>query len=120
MSEGAMILSADPVSWIPRDARLEGVPDAYGCFVSGASMEPAYEAGNLLLVNPAAEVAPGDNCLFLRDASDGSRYVLIRRLVRINAKSWTVRQYNPVRTYTLPMAEWSKAHLVIGKYERAA
>ena len=34
-SEGAMTLSNEPVSWLPRDARLEGVPDAYGCFVSG-------------------------------------------------------------------------------------
>jgi len=41
-SEGAMILSNEPVAWIPRDMRLEGVREAYGCFVSGESMEPAY------------------------------------------------------------------------------
>ena len=52
-SEGAMLLSNEPVSWIPRDPRLEGIQDAYGCFVSGDSMEPAYERGNLLLVNPS-------------------------------------------------------------------
>jgi len=58
--EGAMLLSNEPVSWIPRDPRLEGIQEAYGCFVSGDSMEPAYERGNLLLVNPSAEVSPGD------------------------------------------------------------
>src|SRR5262245_23163469 len=51
-TEGAMLLSNEPVSWIPRDPRLEGIQEAYGCFVSGDSMEPAYERGNLLLVNP--------------------------------------------------------------------
>src|SRR5690349_14131644 len=30
-TEGAMILSNDPVAWIPRDARLEGIAEAYGC-----------------------------------------------------------------------------------------
>jgi hypothetical protein len=38
----------------PRDNRLKGITEAYGCFVSGDSMEPAYERGNLLLVNPTA------------------------------------------------------------------
>jgi len=119
-SEGAMILSNEPVSWIPRDPRLEGVADAYGCFVSGDSMEPAYERGNLLLVHPSADVSPGDDCVFLREDKDGTRYVLIKRLVRRNEASWTVKQYNPAKTYTLPRREWQKAHLVIGKYNRAS
>lgn len=119
-TEGAMLLSNEPVSWIPRDPRLEGLQDAYGCFVSGDSMEPAYERGNLLLVNPSAEASPGDDCVFLRETADGSRYVLIKRLVRRNEASWTVKQYNPAKTYTLSRKEWQKAHLVIGKYNRAS
>lgn len=119
-SEGAMVLSSDPVAWVPREARLDGVREAYGCFVSGDSMEPAYERGNLLLVNPAAAVTAGDDCLFLRAADDGTRYVLVKRLVRVSEQSWTVRQYNPPRTYTLSRKEWQQAHLVIGKYNRAS
>jgi len=119
-AEGAMILSSEPVAWIPRDTRLDGIAEAYGCFVSGDSMEPAYERGNLLLVNPSASVSPGDDCLFLREASDGTRYALIKRLVKHNAQGWTVKQYNPPRTYTLPRKEWQKAHLVIGKYNRSS
>jgi hypothetical protein len=38
----------------------------------------------------------------------------------VNAQSWTVKQYNPARTFTLSRKEWSKAHLVIGKYNRAS
>jgi phage repressor protein C with HTH and peptisase S24 domain len=119
-SEGAMVLSNEPVSWLPRDPRLEGVPDAYGCFVSGDSMEPAYERGNLLLVNPSVQPEPGDDVVFMREAKDGQRYVLVKRLVKVNAQSWTVKQYNPARTFTLSRKEWSKAHLVIGKYNRAS
>jgi phage repressor protein C with HTH and peptisase S24 domain len=119
-AEGAMALSNEPVAWLPRDARLEGVPDAYGCFVSGDSMEPAYERGNLLLVNPSAPVGPGDDCVFMREGQDGMRYVLIKRLMRMSTQSWTVRQYNPAKTYTLSRKEWRKAHLVIGKYNRTS
>ena len=119
-NEGAMVLSNEPVAWIPRDARLEGVSEAYGCFVSGDSMEPAYERGNLLLVNPTASVGPGDDCLFLRETADGTRYVLVKRLLKVSAQAWTVRQYNPLKTYALPRKEWQKAHLVIGKYNRTS
>ena len=118
-SEGAMVLSNEPVAWIPRDARLEGIRDAYGCFVSGDSMEPAYERGNLLLVNPTASVSPGDDCVFMRETADGERYVLIKRLVRVTETTWMVKQYNPPKSYSLSRKEWQKAHVVIGKYNRA-
>ncbi len=118
--EGAMTLSNEPVAWLPRDARLEGVEAAYGCFVSGDSMEPAYEKGNILLVNPRAPVNPGDDVVFMREDKGGTRYVLIKRLVRKNEASWTVKQYNPPKTFALSRKEWRKAHLVIGKYNRAS
>ena len=115
-----MVLSSDPVAWIPRDARLEGIQEAYGCFVSGDSMEPAYERGNLLLVNPTASVGPGDDALFIREDKDSTRYVLIKRLMRVSEQSWTVKQYNPAKTLTLSRKEWKQAHLVIGKYNRTS
>jgi len=118
--EGAMTLGNEPVAWLPRDARLEGVEGAYGCFVSGDSMEPAYEKGNILLVNPKAPVNPGDDAVFMREDKSGTRYVLVKRLVRKNESSWTVKQYNPAKTFTLSRKEWNKAHLVIGKYNRAS
>ncbi len=117
--DGAIVLSNEPVSWLPRDPRLEGVPDAFGCFVSGESMEPAYEKGNILLVNPSVQPEPGDDVVFMREDKDGQRYVLIKRLVKVNAQSWTVKQYNPAKTFTLSRKEWAKAHLVIGKYNTA-
>ncbi len=118
-SEGAMVLSNEPVSWLPRDPRLEGVPEAYGCFVSGESMEPAYERGNIMLVNPSAQPEPGDDVVFMREEKDGQRYVLVKRLVKVNAHNWTVKQYNPPKTFTLSRNESAKAHVVIGKYNKA-
>lgn len=116
--EGAWVLSGDAIAWIQRDQRLIGVRDAFACYVVGESMFPAYEQGNLLLVNPAVPPNAGDDCLFIQEAADGARYALIKRLVRFNSTSWTVKQWNPDKTFTLPRREWQRALLVIGKYNR--
>ena len=116
--EGAWVLSSDAIAWIHRDQRLVGVRDAFACYVVGESMFPAYEQGNLLLVNPAVPPNAGDDCLLIQEASDGARYALIKRLVRFNSTSWTVKQWNPDKTFTLPRKQWQRALLVIGKYNR--
>ena len=116
--EGAWVLSGDAIAWIHRDQRLVGVRDAFACYVVGESMFPAYEQGNLLLVNPAVPPNAGDDCLLIQEVPDGSRYALIKRLVRFNSTSWTVKQWNPDKTFSLPRKEWQRALLVIGKYNR--
>ena len=117
-TEGAWVLSPDAIAWIRRDQRLLGVRDAFACYVVGKSMFPAYEHGNLLLVNPAVPPNAGDDCLLIQEVPDGSRYALIKRLVRFNSTSWTVKQWNPDKTFTLPRKDWQRAMLVIGKYNR--
>lgn len=116
--EGAWVLSSDVIAWIHRDQRLVGVREAFACYVVGESMFPAYEHGNLLLVNPARPPGPGDDCLLIQEANDGARYALIKRLVKFNSTAWTVKQWNPEKTYSLPQREWQRAMLVIGKYNR--
>jgi len=56
----------------------------------------------------------------MREDKGGTRYVLIKRLVRRNQSSRTVSRYNPPKTFTLSRKERRKAHLVIGKYNRAS
>jgi phage repressor protein C with HTH and peptisase S24 domain len=114
--EGAWVLSGEAIAWIQRDQKLQGVRDAFACYVVGESMFPAYEQGNLLLVNPAVPPNAGDDCLLIQEAADGARYALIKRLVRFNSTSWTVKQWNPDKTFSLPRKEWQRALLVIGKY----
>ncbi len=116
--EGAWVMSGDAIAWIHRDTRLVGVRDAFACYVVGDSMFPAYEQGNLLLVNPAVPPNAGDDCLFVQETPDSQRHALVKRLVRFNATSWTVKQWNPDKTFNLPRRDWQRALLVIGKYNR--
>lgn len=117
-SEGTLILSDAPVAWIARPNITGGLRDAYGCFVSGDSMEPAYQRGNLLLIDPTATPRAGEDCLFLHDAQDGARRAQIGRLVERTADGWTIEQFNPPSTFTLKRSDWRQAHLVAGKYNR--
>ena len=117
-SEGTLILSGTPVAWTARGSAAGGLRDAYGCFVSGGSMEPVYERGNLLLIDPTATPRAGEDCLFLRDAQDSTRRAQIGRLVERTAEGWTIEQFNPPRTFTLKPSDRQEAHLVVGKYNR--
>lgn len=116
---GLMILSSDPVAWIARDPRLIGVPDAYGVYISGESMVPAYEPGDLALVNPSLPLRREAYCIFQGVTRDGSRHVLIKRYMGESEKAWRVRQYQPSKDFELSKAEWFRPHVVIGKYDRA-
>ena len=49
-----------------------------------------------------------------------NRNEMVKRLVKVNAQSWTVKQYNTAKTFTLQRKEWTKAHLVIGKYNKTS
>src|SRR5262245_44231481 len=99
--EGAWILGNEAIAWVHRDQRLVGVRDAFACYVVGDSMVPAYEQGNLLLVNPAVPPGAGDDCLFIQEAEDGSRYALIKRLVRFIAAFRQGEQVDPGQTINI-------------------
>jgi hypothetical protein len=42
-----------------------------------ATRWPAYEQGNVLVLNPSVQPQPGDDVDFMREAKDGTRHVLI-------------------------------------------
>ena len=110
------------------------VRDGYGCYMIGDSMSPAYEQGDLLLIHPGKPVRPGDDCVFLREpgrdpgrepgrepgegAPDGSQHTQVRRLLRNTPEKFRVRQFNPARDFDLDRGQWTKVHLIVGKYAR--
>lgn len=115
---GAMILSSAPVDWVKRPEPLLHVRRAFACYVLNDSMSPAYEHGDMLLVDPSKPVRGGDDCLFVKSHADGGMDALIKRLIRATADKWRVRQFNPARDFDLSRADWTEAMLVVGKYSR--
>ena len=109
--DGAIVLTPDPIDYIRRSDRMSDVRDAYAFYVIGASMSPAIEHGDQVVVNPHLPPRPGNDCVFVHQGPEGM-LALIKRLVRPGAEQWKVRQFNPSREFELSRKKWSKAHVI--------
>ena len=102
-----------------RQGPIDAAPAfAHGRYFIGDSMSPAYEQGDLLIVYPGRPVRPGDDCVFVRDQGDGTQQFMVKRLLRITAKKWRVRQYSPAKDFDLDRSQWQKVELIVGKQSR--
>ena len=105
-----------------RPVILDGRADVYGLYVQGSSMDPVFEDGALILVDPKRPPRIGENVVvYLRangedqEGDDGqtSRTVLVKRLARRNGSSIELDQHNPKLTFRLAMSEVLKVHRVM-------
>lgn len=114
----SMVISSEPVAFMERPAPLAGVRDGYAVYISGTSMSPAYDDGDLALVNPSLPPRPNNYCVFQGAHEDGVHRALLKRLVKETSTAWQVKQFQPPLTFNLQKSHWPQAHVVIGKFER--
>jgi phage repressor protein C with HTH and peptisase S24 domain len=114
-SDGAMVLVNDPIDYIRRSERMQGVKAPFAFYVIGASMTPAIEHGDQVVVNPALPPKAGADCVFIQEERDGTMRALVKRLLKTGPDSWRVRQYNPPKDFDLPKKKWPKALLITEK-----
>ena len=105
----------EPTQVLNRPIELNPVKDAYGFFVGIDQMSPAFERGDIAVIDPSKPVAPGDDVVFIH--TDGQRR-LLRRLLSTSPASWRVEQFNPRNQTTLPYRDWPVAHRVFGIRKR--
>jgi phage repressor protein C with HTH and peptisase S24 domain len=109
-NEREMFLQDGPIGYTPRPANLVGVRDAYAIYMTGDSMEPRYEQGWLLHVNPFKPPIRGrDVVVYKRDQT-----VLIKQFVSWGDDALVLRQFNPEETLRIPRDEVVECHLVVG------
>jgi phage repressor protein C with HTH and peptisase S24 domain len=76
----------------------------------GDSMEPRYEQGWLLHVNPFKPPTRGrDVVVYKKDQT-----VLIKQFVGWNDDALMLRQLNPEATLRIPRDELAECHLIVG------
>jgi transcriptional regulator with XRE-family HTH domain len=115
-SDGAIDMSMEAAEYTGRPARLIRVSKGHGIrIIPGFGMEPKYEPGEVIFANPLLPGLPNKNVVLRRQQEGGE--VLIRRLVAETATEWTVQQFNPSRTYSVPKAEWPICYRVVGSSE---
>jgi phage repressor protein C with HTH and peptisase S24 domain len=118
---GEIIRSAEPVDFVPRPTHLLHVRDAYGLLITGSSMEPEYNAGEMAIVEPSMPLVSGEVYIFYAERHGEAR-ATIKKLRRATPENWLVTQHNPPegksKDFTLPRREWTIAHRVTGKFTR--
>jgi phage repressor protein C with HTH and peptisase S24 domain len=109
-TDQAMFLQDGPIGYTSRPFNLRGVREAYAIYMVGDSMQPRYEQGWLLHVNPFKPPRRGrDVVVSKRDQS-----VLIKQFVGWEGDTLVLRQFNPPDTLRVPRAEVQDCHLVVG------
>ncbi|WP_187274671.1 MULTISPECIES: XRE family transcriptional regulator [unclassified Methylobacterium] len=112
--EGALIIERDPIGSAKRPPLLQGVKDGYAIYHVGDSMVPEFEPGDTLFVNPRLPVLVNTSCVFYNTKADEPR-AMVKRFLGSTDEEWRVRQYNPMRDFTLDRAEWGLRHRVVSK-----
>ena len=108
--EQQMFLSDGPIGYTTRPANLNGIRGAYAIYMVGDSMEPRYEQGWLLHVNPFKPPTRGRD-IVLYKTNDA---VLIKQFVRWDSDALILRQLNPPIELRIPRQEVRDCHLVVG------
>lgn len=108
---------AEPLDFMARPIGITGRPDLYVVAVSGHSMEPRYDSGERLLVDPKRSAGVGDDVVVqLRGPTfDGEeiRHVLIKQLVKRRPGVVVLRQFNPAFEFEVPNEQVAMVHRVM-------
>ena len=108
--------TAEVVDRFRRPPNLLNRRDIYGLYVAGDSLEPAFESGQGVLVDPRRPPTSRDYVVvYLRDTqdSDGAAGVLIKRLVRRSGSFIELEQYNPPAKFRLDARLYREVHRVM-------
>src|SRR5438876_825684 len=105
-----MFLEDGPIGYTPRPSNLNGVRGAYAIYMIGDSMEPRYQQGWLLHVNPFKPAIRGrDVVVYKKDKA-----ALIKQFAGWEKDALLLRQLNPAREIKVPREEVAEIHLVVG------
>lgn len=107
-----------------RPTSLIGRREIYALYISGDSMAPRFEQGELVYVDPRRPPAIGDDVIVqLRDAGNGDGEggtdpdavvrVLVKRLAKRRADAWEFEQFNPAMRFTLPAKAIARIHRIM-------
>ena len=105
-----MFLEDGPIGYTPRPASLVGVRSAYAIYMVGDSMEPRYEPGWLLHVNPFKPPTRGRDVVVYKE----DNAVLIKQFVSWEGDTLVLRQLNPPETLRIRRDQVRECHLVVG------
>lgn len=117
--DGSYQWNGQVIEYIDTPPYLAGAMDAYAVYVTGSSMEPRYEPGATLYINPAKPVTIGCYVLVqIQPKADGEApRALLKRLAKKTGSKLVLEQFNPPGTRDVPLAEIISIHRIVGAGE---
>jgi phage repressor protein C with HTH and peptisase S24 domain len=109
-ADQAMFLEDGPIGYTSRPSNLAGVRAAYAIYMIGDSMDPRYEQGWLLHVNPFKPPTRGRDVVVYKKG----QAVLIKQFVGWEGDTLVLRQLNPPEILRIPRSEVEECHLIVG------
>lgn len=113
---GQMVVSTEAIEYVPRPWYLGNVKDGFAVLIVGDSMEPAFDAGDMAVVNPRLAPQRDKDVILVKGELEGDFIATVKRLLSWNEREWKLRQFNPRKDFTLPRKEWPRALRVVGKF----
>lgn len=123
--ETTELMMSEVLDYLARPPSLANDAEAYAVTIIGDSMAPRFEAGEMAFVSPRAPVNVGDDVLvqLRREEDQGDinqlaghvSTVLLKRLVRRTSATIELRQFNPDRNFTIPIARVRRIHKIRGR-----
>jgi len=104
---------AEAMSYLSRPYFLHGVGSAYAVYCNGSSMQPRYNHGELLFVDPSRPPKRGDDVIIQLDV-DGEISGFVKQFVGADDETTTVHQHNPDQDIKFPTANVRAVHRIVG------
>lgn len=106
-SSGAFELNGSVVDYVRRPPGIERTRGVYALYVSGESMVPRYDPGDLVFLNPSRPPRAGDYVVIEMFAEEpgqaGQAY--IKRLRAVTPNAYVAEQFNPPLSIEYPIAK---------------
>lgn len=122
--EASLLDQGDVIEYLRRPPGYADRTNLYALYVSGSSMEPRWESGDPIYVDPKRPPAIGDDVVvyLVRSAGDERELeaVLLKRLVRRSGSYVELEQYNPAMTFQVETRRIRSMHRVIPRRELLA
>lgn len=92
---------------------ISHISNAYAVSVSGDSMSPRYEDGEVCYVDPSRRVKAGDYVIAqIRREEDGPILAFVKKFKRHNSSGLILSQFNPERELHFPHNEVVSVHYI--------
>jgi phage repressor protein C with HTH and peptisase S24 domain len=118
--DGAFTLNeGGPIDFVRRPPGQMNRKGIYCIYAEGTSMEPVYESGDLVYVDPHRPPTAGRDVVvqLVPKAPNGEERCFLKRLVRRSGGKWRLKQFNPEKELVLDEKDVAAVHLVLKNHE---